>query len=182
MGGQGNRELTRWILSLQWDEMCSPYHAHLMAFTNFIRSRSWQIEKLHWLWFREPIQESQSSRSCILSCLSHVQLFVTLWTVACQTLLSMGFSSKNTGVGCHALLQGRAHSKPQNLKLRDMWNSSFKKSDLKGTQKDIGSSQHHLFLRYSWSDCFEQELRIETVLPGFPSYQPLSTHIHLTGG
>ena len=27
------------------------------------------------------------------------------WTIAHQTPLSMGFSSKNTGVGCHALLQ-----------------------------------------------------------------------------
>ena len=26
------------------------------------------------------------------------------WTVACQALLSMGFSGKNTGVGCHLLL------------------------------------------------------------------------------
>ena len=28
----------------------------------------------------------------MLSHLSHVQLFVTLWTVACQTPLSMGYS------------------------------------------------------------------------------------------
>ena len=32
--------------------------------------------------------------------------FETLWTLACQTPLSMEFSSKNTGVGCHVLLQG----------------------------------------------------------------------------
>ena len=38
--------------------------------------------------------------------LSHVQLFVTLWTVAHQALLSIGFFSKNTGVSCHFLLQG----------------------------------------------------------------------------
>ena len=31
------------------------------------------------------------SRS-VLSCVSHVQLFVTLWTVACQAALSMGLS------------------------------------------------------------------------------------------
>ena len=30
----------------------------------------------------------------VLSCFSHAQLFATLWTVACQTLLSMGFSSQ----------------------------------------------------------------------------------------
>ena len=29
---------------------------------------------------------------CMLSCFSHVWLFVTLWTVACQAPLSMGFS------------------------------------------------------------------------------------------
>ena len=30
---------------------------------------------------------------------------MTPWTVAHQALLSMGFSSKNTGVGSHSLLQ-----------------------------------------------------------------------------
>ena len=39
--------------------------------------------------------------SCILSCFSHVQLFVTLWTVAYQASLST-----QAGVGCYALLQG----------------------------------------------------------------------------
>ena len=42
----------------------------------------------------------------MLSLLSHVWLFVTQWTVGPQTPLSMGFFNKNTGVGCHALLQG----------------------------------------------------------------------------
>ena len=41
--------------------------------------------------------------------LSHVQLFVTPWTVAHQALLSMGFSRQERrgchGVGCHSLLQ-----------------------------------------------------------------------------
>ena len=37
---------------------------------------------------------------------SHVQLFATPWTVACQSPLAIEFSSKNTGVGCHSLLQG----------------------------------------------------------------------------
>ena len=42
----------------------------------------------------------------MLSHFSHVQLFATPWTIACQPPLSMGFSGKNTGVGCHVLLQG----------------------------------------------------------------------------
>ena len=35
-----------------------------------------------------------------------VQPFVTLWILARQAPLSVGFSSKDTGVGCHFLLQG----------------------------------------------------------------------------
>ena len=53
--------------------------------------------------------------ACVLSCFSHVPLFVTPWTVAHQPPLSMGFPGKNigvgfpdknTGVGCRFLLQG----------------------------------------------------------------------------
>ena len=43
---------------------------------------------------------------CVRHMLTHVELFVTPWTVACQALLAMKFSSKNTGIGCHFLLQG----------------------------------------------------------------------------
>ena len=43
---------------------------------------------------------------CVLTHFSHVQLCVTLWTVAHQPPLSMGPPSKNTGVGCHPFLQG----------------------------------------------------------------------------
>ena len=42
----------------------------------------------------------------VLGCFSGVHLFATPWTVAHQVPLSMGYSSKNTGVSCHALLQG----------------------------------------------------------------------------
>ena len=38
--------------------------------------------------------------------LSLVQLFATWWTVACKVPLSWHFPGKNTGVGCHFLLQG----------------------------------------------------------------------------
>ena len=39
---------------------------------------------------------------CVCQSLSHVQLFVTPWTVACQASLSMEFSRQ---VDCHSLLQ-----------------------------------------------------------------------------
>ena len=41
----------------------------------------------------------------VLSHLGHAQLCVALWPVAHQVPLSMGSPGKNTGVGCHALLQ-----------------------------------------------------------------------------
>ena len=39
---------------------------------------------------------------CLLSCFSHVQLFETPWTVACQAPLSMGFSGQEywSGLPC----------------------------------------------------------------------------------
>ena len=37
--------------------------------------------------------------ACMLSCFSHVQLFATLWTVTCQTPLSMGFSRQEYWIG-----------------------------------------------------------------------------------
>ena len=43
--------------------------------------------------------------------------FVTPWTVAHQAPLSMGFSSKNTGVGCHFLFQGIFPTQGLNLSL-----------------------------------------------------------------
>ena len=55
--------------------------------------------------------------SCVLSCFGHVQLFATLWTVAYQFPLSMGFSSNNSGVGCHFLLQGIFPIQGPNLSL-----------------------------------------------------------------
>ena len=48
---------------------------------------------------------SPNPNACVLSRFSCIQLFATPWTVAHQDPLSMGFSSKNTEVGCHALLQ-----------------------------------------------------------------------------
>ena len=41
----------------------------------------------------------------VCACCCHVQLFVTLWTVASQASLLMESSSKNTAVSYHFLLQ-----------------------------------------------------------------------------
>ena len=44
--------------------------------------------------------------ACVLSHYTHVRLFVTLWTVARRLLCPWDLVGKNTGVGCHFLLQG----------------------------------------------------------------------------
>ena len=58
---------------------------------------------------REALKESESE-----SHFSRVRLFGTLWTIARQAPLSMGFS---TGVGCHFLLQGILPNQRLNLGL-----------------------------------------------------------------
>ena len=42
----------------------------------------------------------------MLQSLSHVRPFVTPWTIAARLLCPWDFLGKNTGVGCHFLLQG----------------------------------------------------------------------------
>ena len=49
--------------------------------------------------------------------LSHVWPFVTPWSVACQTPLSMESSGENTRVGSHSLLQGIFLTQGSNLGL-----------------------------------------------------------------
>ena len=65
--------------------------------------------------------------TCMLGPSRHVWLCATLWTVACQVLLSRGSPGKNSGVGCHALLQGIFL--PQGLNPRFLlllhWQASF---------------------------------------------------------
>ena len=55
--------------------------------------------------------------ACGLGRFSPVRLFATLWTVARQAPLSMNSPGKNTGVGCHALLQGIFSTHPWNSNL-----------------------------------------------------------------
>ena len=56
---------------------------------------------------RRTIKIAQAAHcDCVLSCFSRVRLFVTLWTVARQAPLSMGFSRQEYWSGLHALLQG----------------------------------------------------------------------------
>ena len=59
------------------------------------------------------------SLAYVVQSLSHVQLFVTPWTVACQDPLSMRFSMQEYWSGFHFLLQGIFLTQGSNLHL--MW-------------------------------------------------------------
>ena len=68
------------------------------------------------IWKDEKVSSAQNGtvsgrkkhfyHTCVLSHFSCVWLFATLWIVACQTPCPWDSPGKNTGVGCHALLQG----------------------------------------------------------------------------
>ena len=70
-----------------------------------IWQRIWKIQQWPQDWKRSvfiPIPKKDNAKEysmCLLSCFSHVQLFVTPWTIQ-----SMEFS--RNGVGSHSLLQG----------------------------------------------------------------------------
>ena len=66
---------------------------------------------------KEPTFYS-SNFYCVLSCFSRKQLSVTPWTIIRQAPLSMGLLGKNTGVGCHFLLQGVFPTQGSNPGLR----------------------------------------------------------------
>ena len=86
----------------------------------------WRLTGMGWMWGRGGIKyEAWHPDSSVNNCLggislfpppfhmwsevkllSCVRLFATPWTVAYQALGPWDFPGKNTGVGCHFLLQG----------------------------------------------------------------------------
>ena len=71
------------------------------------RAREMLILKPWVLYFTKlQFLNSEVQHVHMLSHFSCVQLFATLWTVVCQAPLSVGFFRQDTGVGCHAFLQG----------------------------------------------------------------------------
>ena len=88
----------------------TPYHlCHVL----FIRSKVLgpaprQGKGLHRAWPQKTCWEWAQS-------LIHLWLFATPWTVTCQFLCPWDFQGKNTGVGCHLLLQGILLTQGSNL-------------------------------------------------------------------
>ena len=66
-------------------------------------------DKDHWFWGTEKHDQLFSKLGYAFVCaqsLCRVRHFLTSWTVAARLLCLWDFPGKNTGVGCHFLLQG----------------------------------------------------------------------------
>ena len=92
---------------------CDPFwnncdQHHLWAMTSKSSKTRSMIIYRNQVFITKPLLNKCKDHLCVhvLSHFSHVWLFETLWTVSYQAPLTMGSPDKNTGVGCHALLQG----------------------------------------------------------------------------
>jgi len=68
-------------------------------------------------WFQTVYKAIVIKTVCVLSHFSHLQLFATPWTLACQAPLQWDSPGKNTGVGFQALLQEIFSTQGLNLSL-----------------------------------------------------------------
>ena len=83
---------------------------------------------------------------------SWVQFFATPWTVAHQAPLSMGFSTQNTGVGCHSQVQGIFLTQGWNLRLLCLrhWQVDFSPLSHLRIGTVVGWAQHKAKDTQSW--------------------------------
>ena len=88
-------------------------HARILEWVAMPSSRgSPQLGDQTWVscnagWLFTVWTTREARYACMLSRFSHVWLFVTLWTIVAAGLLCPWDSpGKNTGVGCHSLLEG----------------------------------------------------------------------------
>ena len=81
-------------------------HIHTCIYTYYMYTHIYVYTHTSYMYMHIHICVYTHKRACMLSCFSGVQVFRTLWTVAHQAPLFMEYPGKNTGVGCHALLQG----------------------------------------------------------------------------
>ena len=93
-------------------ELNSPSASPLRGETSqrVMGGKTWPTKKMDLHHFQViPVKRcgQEISKTCVFCCvLSHVQLFLTPWTVAHLAPLSRNSPGKNTGVSCHFLLQG----------------------------------------------------------------------------
>ena len=104
----------------------------------------------------------------VLSLFSHEWFFPTLRTVACQAPLSKDSPGKNTGVGCHALLQGIFPTQGSNLCVLHLlhWQVGSLQLAPLGSPKFSSAAQLCLTL------CNRMDCRT----PGFPVHHQLKAY------
>ena len=125
VGAVGDCGLNPWVGKILWRRKWQPISVFLPGESHGRRSLVGysprghkeldMTERLHFHF--HFIAYKASALVCMLSCFSCAQLFVTLWTIAHQASLSMGFSRQDTGVGCHVLPQGIFLTQGLNLTL-----------------------------------------------------------------
>ena len=93
--------------SVSYDKYLSTCGYRLMELTYLSTLIFRNISNTYYLLYPVSIScKKVNGCCCCLVLKSCLTLCHTPWTVAHKSPLSMGFSGKNTGVGCHALLQG----------------------------------------------------------------------------
>ena len=85
------------------------------------------------------------SSMLMLSRFSHVWLFETLWTVACQAPLSIGFSKQESWTGCHFPLQEFIRTQEMNPSLSSALAGEFFTTELPG--KPL---KYYLWYKINW--------------------------------
>ena len=81
-------------------------YIHTCIYTYYMYTHIYVYTHTSYMYMHTHICVYTHKRVCTLSRFSGVQVFRTLWTVARHAPLFMDYPGKNTGVGCHALLQG----------------------------------------------------------------------------
>ena len=95
---------TPWVGKIPWRKAQKPTPIFLTGESHGQRSLAGNSSKGH---KESDMTEATQHAYAMDVCSSYVQLFVTSWTVAHQApLCPWSFPGKNTGVGCHFLLQG----------------------------------------------------------------------------
>jgi len=94
----------------------------------------------------------------MLSHFSHVWLFATLWTLACQFLCPWDSPGKNNGMGCHFLLQGIFLTQGSNLHLLCLlhWQVDSILKTMTQMVKNLPAMQETWIQPLGWKDPLEK--------------------------
>ena len=104
------KRMAQETLRMQGEENISKYTAHLLSRHHYLKREKWEelltecsgyvngMETKEWETLSRTKKQTHGNTRLATSCAKPLQ--------SCQAPLSMGFCSKNAGVGGHALLQG----------------------------------------------------------------------------